>query len=224
MLLPSSKERRLDYRSVAREEAAPQQFTMSNDAPTILSSFFLLRNPTCILLITSVNKPTEIHIDLQEPFLHTDTLFDNKDKLHVEMSSVPPESPPHHTPTRIRATTRASQTMPPPTFGSISQSITPPYLSSFFGVEFELLIRPLPIVTQSFPVPDTDASIRKLRDYSLQLRTVMAQILSAHGMPCNVFEDEDKPDYTKWDAMLDGSISKKHEKDGFCKLSHPVQC
>ena len=103
-------------------------------------------------------------------------------------------------------------------FGSNFHPLSAPYLPFFVGVEFEILVRPRPVITEKFPLPDIDASVRKRQDYNLQIRAIVAEALSAHGMPCNIFDDEEQPDYTKWNAMLDGSISKKHQKDGFCKL------
>ena len=81
-------------------------------------------------------------------------------------------------------------------------------------------MRPRVLLTQTDPLPDTHAPARTFRQYSLRLREVVADLLSANDLPCNVFDpEEDSPDYSKWNAMLDASISKKHQKDGFCKFS-----
>lgn len=38
-------------------------------------------------------------------------------------------------------------------------------------------------------------------------------------MECAVFDpsEQDKPDYTRWSVTVDGSLTKNHIQDGFCK-------
>ncbi|KAI9749186.1 MAG: hypothetical protein M1835_001617, partial [Candelina submexicana] len=86
------------------------------------------------------------------------------------------------------------------------------YLPFVFGTEFELIMRP-----KWIPVPDFDASVRKFRDFNLALLRYIADLLSQAGMPAATFDpsEDDKPDYSKWNVMLDGSLSKKHMVDGF---------
>jgi len=88
------------------------------------------------------------------------------------------------------------------------------HLPLSFGAEFELVIRP-----KHLPVPDFDAPVRKQRDFNLALLQEIANLLSNAGMPADAYDPsgDDKPDYTKWNMMLNGSISKKHIRDGFCK-------
>ncbi|XDG00435.1 hypothetical protein ABKA04_000050 [Annulohypoxylon sp. FPYF3050] len=44
------------------------------------------------------------------------------------------------------------------------------------------------------------------------------------GMECAVFDpsEQDKPDYTRWSVMVDGSLTKNHIQDGFLELVTPV--
>ncbi|KAF2802394.1 uncharacterized protein BDZ99DRAFT_370568, partial [Mytilinidion resinicola] len=92
-----------------------------------------------------------------------------------------------------------------------------------FGVELELIIRPKHIDSLPFDLrlPDSDATPRQTRDFNFTLLKMIAQLLSASEMPCNVFDHncDEEPDYTKWNATLDASISKAHIANGF----YPVE-
>ena len=136
------------------------------------------------------------------------------------MSSLPISSPFSElsTSNRPRANTNSSLTKPAPASGSPTTPQISSYLPFTFGVEFEVIMRPKTNVTSIAAIPAADASHRQLQTFNLALREVVAQILTANGMPCDVFDmDEEAPDYGKWNVMLDGSISKKHMNDGFCK-------
>ena len=135
-------------------------------------------------------------------------------------SSVPPESPTLFASARPRANTTPSPTKPSPACGIITEPPPATYLPFHFGVEFEVLVRPRASLIRTDPLPDAHAPAKEFRLYSLRLREVVADLLSASDLPCNVFDPEEElPDYSKWNAMLDGSISKKHQKDGFCTFS-----
>ncbi|KAL9036712.1 MAG: hypothetical protein Q9180_004139 [Flavoplaca navasiana] len=92
------------------------------------------------------------------------------------------------------------------------------YIPFSFGAEFEMIIRPK---ADKFPaaqllsddLPRDASSRRKLRDYSLTIRHLVADVLVRNGMPCYVYEpdDDEAPDYNKWHVVLDASLSRKHE-------------
>jgi len=111
-----------------------------------------------------------------------------------------------------------TDTPPPPILPTPLTSAANPrdYLPFRFGAEFELILRP-----KSIAYPDFDAPARVTRGFNLRLLDTIAKILSIAGLPCSVFHQgsDDKPDYTQWNATLDGSVSKKHIADGFCEFS-----
>lgn len=115
---------------------------------------------------------------------------------------------------RLRADSDSFKTTAPPAYAPTSTPIARDHLPLSFGAEFELIIRP----TDGL-VPDFDASTRSLRDFNNTLLKRIADLLSRAGMPANAYDpcEDDKPDYSKWNVMLDGSLSKKHMRDGFCK-------
>lgn len=141
------------------------------------------------------------------------------------MSSVPQQSPlspslPFHRP---RASTTLAQTMMPPAC-SFSTPQAPEYRSFTFGVEFEMILRPR---ANMFPtdelLPDDlplDYTSRlELRRYSLFIQHLVANKLRGHGMPCDDFEPDSEaaPNYTKWNVMLDASVSKEYTSaERFC--------
>lgn len=87
-----------------------------------------------------------------------------------------------------------------------------------FGAEFEVIIRPRANLLQDgLVLPDFDASTRQQRDYNLALRRTIADILTTSGLPCDIYDPNDggRPDTSRWNAVLDGSLSKKHAVDGF---------
>lgn len=88
------------------------------------------------------------------------------------------------------------------------------HLPFSFGAEFEMILRP-----KDGLVPDANASVKDFRNFNLALLKQIAKLLSNAGMPAFAFDcsDDTKPDYSKWNVMLDGSLSKKHMCDGFCK-------
>ena len=94
------------------------------------------------------------------------------------------------------------------------------HLPFCFGAEFELILRP-----RHGHLPGVDASSRVLRDFNISLLKQTADLLSDAGMPADAYvpDDDSKPDYSKWNVMLDGSLSKKHMRDGFCK-TEPAHC
>lgn len=80
-------------------------------------------------------------------------------------------------------------------------------------------MRPL---TNGVQAEDLPLPMSKARRMNLEVCKSAAILLTANGLPCNFFDsgDDGKPDYTKWNAMLDGSISKNHIVDGFCEWKH----
>lgn len=126
-------------------------------------------------------------------------------------------------PARRRADTYTTPQLPIPINPSPDTPIARDYLPFKFGAEFEVIIRPKAIVNldAKLELPSYDASSRKTRDFNLCLLKVVADLLSRSGMPCNVHDlcSDDPLDYSKWNATLDASVSKKHIRDGFCKYS-----
>lgn len=88
-----------------------------------------------------------------------------------------------------------------------------------FGAEFESILRPKANVFPGVSIPGLNASVRQLRDFNLELLQVIASLLSSSGLPCDAYDqnEDNDPDYKRWNATLDGSLSKKHIGDGFCK-------
>lgn len=155
-------------------------------------------------------------------------LLTNK-AVSLPMSSAPHRSPfssipPSHRP---RASTTLTPTMLPPAC-SFSTPQARDYAPFTIGVEFELIMRPkanMFSTDELLPhgLPRDDTSRPELRKYSLCIRHLVANVLTRHGMPCNVYEQdsEEAPDYTIWNVMLDASISKKHMvPDHFCQCRY----
>jgi hypothetical protein len=84
-----------------------------------------------------------------------------------------------------------------------------------------VIIRPRANLLQDgLVLPDFDASIRQQRDYNLALRRTIADVLRTSGLPCDVYDPNDggRPDTSRWNGVLDGSLSKKHAVDGFYSI------
>ena len=115
---------------------------------------------------------------------------------------------------RLRADSDSIRTIVPPAYAPSSTPTARHHLPFSFGAEIELIIRP-----KEGPVPEFDASTRELRDFNNTMLKQIADLLSNAGMPANAYDpcEDDKPDYTRWNVMLDGSLSKKHTRDGFCE-------
>ena len=107
--------------------------------------------------------------------------------------------------------------MPSPASGFFSTPHPHTYLPFNFGVEFEMI---LGLKADELQTPDPDATISQLRKLHLRFCNDLAQFLTSHGMPCNFFDlgDGGQPDYSKWNAMIDSSLSKKHMRASFCEL------
>ena len=114
---------------------------------------------------------------------------------------------------RPRADSDSFETTAPPAYAPTSTPAARDHLPFSFGAEFELILRP-----RDGLVPDFDATTRDLRVFNYTLLKRIANLLSNAGMPANDYDpcEDDKPDYAKWNVMLDGSLSKKHMRDGFC--------
>lgn len=69
-----------------------------------------------------------------------------------------------------------------------------------------------------YPSPDAKPLEQRLFKTNT-LTTVIAKLLNEVDLPCNVFLDDgdSKPDYTKWNVTLDGSITSAYQKEGFCE-------
>lgn len=95
------------------------------------------------------------------------------------------------------------------------------YLPFHFGTEFEILKRPKNIANldQGLQIPEFDAPVRETRQFNLALLRVVANLLPGADMPSDVYEQgsDIPPDYSRWNVTLDGSLTKKHISDGFCK-------
>lgn len=91
-----------------------------------------------------------------------------------------------------------------------------------FGVELELLLSLRPtheLVDTSLTLPDSDCSASAARRYRVKMHQQIALLLSKHGLRANYYDpgDDDDPDYSAWIVTNDGSISTKHQTDGFCE-------
>ena len=78
-----------------------------------------------------------------------------------------------------------------------------------------MMVRPK--ATSLLPAPE--ASVSERRRFGFRLLGDIAKSLRAAGYAANVFDpsEQDAPDYAVWNVMLDGSLSKAHIRDGFCK-------
>ncbi len=155
-------------------------------------------------LLSSLSRPTLF------PCTHTHTHTMSSQPSHTLMGSPPP-------PTRPRASTSANLPMLSPASGFFSTPHPHTYVPFHFGVEFEMI---LGLKADDSQAPDPDATVSQLGKLHLKFCEDVARILTSHGMPCNYFDlgDGDQPDYSKWNAMIDSSLSKKHMRAGFCKL------
>ncbi|OTB02234.1 hypothetical protein M426DRAFT_24859 [Hypoxylon sp. CI-4A] len=93
-------------------------------------------------------------------------------------------------------------------------------LPSCFGCEFEAMIRPK--ATSGMQLPPSDgSSVSQQRRFNFQLLNVIARVMTDAGLESTVFNaaEQEKPDYSLWNVMLDGSLSKRHISDGF----YPVE-
>ena len=115
-----------------------------------------------------------------------------------------------------RADSNSFQTTAFPAYAPTSTPTARDHLPFSFGAEFELIVRP-----KDGLVPDFEASIRERRNFHCSVMKRLARLLSDTGMPADVYDpnEDGKPDYSKWNVMLDGSLSKKHMCDGFCKTA-----
>ncbi|KAI0834478.1 putative amidoligase enzyme-domain-containing protein [Hypoxylon sp. FL0890] len=88
-----------------------------------------------------------------------------------------------------------------------------------FGCEFEVMIRPK--TTSGLPLPPDAASVSQQRRFNFRLLDSIARVMIGIGLESAVFDaaEQEKPDYSKWNMMLDGSLSKRHISDGF----YPVE-
>ncbi|KAF5718852.1 amidoligase enzyme [Fusarium mundagurra] len=87
-----------------------------------------------------------------------------------------------------------------------------------FGFELETMIRPKS--STGIDVPG-DTSVAEQRRFGFRLLPTIARALNEGGFPSTVFDpnEDDKPDYSVWNVMLDGSLSKRHQRDGY----YPVE-
>lgn len=98
------------------------------------------------------------------------------------------------------------------------------YLPFNFGAEFELILRPkriasLPsIALRWHELPAAHATEREKRDFGMMLLSDIAFLLTDAGFPAEAYDlnSESKPDYSKWNVMMDASLSKCHRVKGFC--------
>ena len=92
------------------------------------------------------------------------------------------------------------------------------YLHFSVGAEFEIIIKPKTNLIDRKQLPDHNSTTRRVRDASLAILEDVSRHLSAAGMLCLVHDDPDgQVDHTKWNAMMDGSLSKSHCREGHCK-------
>ena len=158
---------------------------------------------------TSASTHSHTHISFTRR--HSSTMSNQRSQSQQPQSaSSPPSSPVN---LRTRADSDSFSTTAPSAYTPTSTPTARGHLPFSFGAEFELILRP-----RDGLVPDFDATTRKLRDFNYTLLKRIANLLSSTGMPANAYDpcEDDKPDYAKWNVMLDGSVSKKHMQDGFC--------
>ncbi|OTA62030.1 hypothetical protein K449DRAFT_434368 [Hypoxylon sp. EC38] len=88
-----------------------------------------------------------------------------------------------------------------------------------FGCEFEVMIRPK--TTSGLQLPPDASSVSEQRRFNFRLLDTLARVMTGAGLESAVFDaaEQEKPDYSKWNMMLDGSLSKRHIPDGF----YPVE-
>ncbi|KAL8824674.1 MAG: hypothetical protein Q9191_004891 [Dirinaria sp. TL-2023a] len=142
------------------------------------------------------------------------------------MPSLPPPSPVEPSSvSRPRAYTSTLPRLPSPDSGFFSTSRPRNYLPFNFGVEFEMIVR---LKANDVESLGPDISVSQLRNHHIKFCHDIAQHLSRNGMLCSFFDfgDGDKPDYSRWNAVIDTSLSKHHMRDGFfpVDLVSPLIC
>jgi hypothetical protein len=105
-----------------------------------------------------------------------------------------------------------------------TQLFSDDHLALNFGAEFEMIVRPCVdfLEKYSMVLPTSDSSERAFRDFNLSLLPSISDLITTTLSPCVVYDQNvgRKPDYkTEWHVTLDGSLSKKHRRDGF----YPVE-
>lgn len=140
-------------------------------------------------------------------------------KSHRRRGSSLSSSQPTQSNTPTRRTTVKRWQQENPISGSSqrpSQDINLPFS---FGVEFELQLR-AKNVNDLGNYPDSNAPVTIMRRYNFNLLQMIAEVLTDGGMNAvrHDLSSDDQMDYTKWNIVLDGSLSKAHMKDGYCKL------
>ncbi|KAK0757400.1 hypothetical protein N5P37_010123 [Trichoderma harzianum] len=133
------------------------------------------------------------------------------------MSSGQPSSQPN-TPERRSTVKKWKEGIPVFETGQHPESSLP----FSFGVEFELQLR----VKNGTGLdignyPAAEASFSVMRRYNFSLLESIAEILTQEGMDAvrHDMSSDDPLDYSKWNVVLDGSLSKAHMKDGY----YPVE-
>lgn len=123
-------------------------------------------------------------------------------------------------PSRPRADTISFQMTAGPSCISSNSFSAPSHLPFHFGAEFEMILRPRANVLQNIQIPDFNASTRQQRDFNFLMLRLIASVLSSSGLPCDVYDQnaDGRPDYSKWNATMDGSLSKAHCGDGYCRF------
>ncbi|KAI0816574.1 hypothetical protein GGR55DRAFT_697416 [Xylaria sp. FL0064] len=78
-----------------------------------------------------------------------------------------------------------------------------------FGCEIETMVRPK---TSTGLTP-----LSEQRRYNFNILKVIARAMTDAGLACQVFDpaEQEFPDYTVWNVMLDASLSKHHICYGF---------
>ncbi|KAF5017107.1 hypothetical protein F66182_11014 [Fusarium sp. NRRL 66182] len=109
---------------------------------------------------------------------------------------------------------------PSPTSSTISTPIHPSSepLPLRFGFELETMIRPKSSIGIHVPV---ESSVAEQRRFGFQLLPAISHDLEQGGFRSTVFDpnEVEHPDYSVWNVMLDGSLSKRHQRDGY----YPVE-
>lgn len=96
------------------------------------------------------------------------------------------------------------------------------YLPFNFGVEFEVILKPLDLDTlrPGLSLPDADADLRSFRDFSEEMRPIVAEVLSGAGFEVDCPEGNEITSYERWNIVFDSSVSIEHRKFGFCELRY----
>lgn len=106
-----------------------------------------------------------------------------------------------------------------PSAVSACQASSPAHVN--FGVELELLLCLLPdnqLCDGSLTTPSRNSPSKVARTFRNAMHKALAKLLSKNGLAANYHDaaDDDKPDYSQWVVISDGSISTKHGDDGYC--------